>query len=146
MICNSLLANLPSPGGQETKNDFEFELHVWSGRWWYTHISLDISYVEKIIYRHSVCLVLQKTYISCLMSETFWKNKSHGINTWKEDPRRSANLEDSSATTSRSTFCFFVVRQNCCSPEQWKNLGWLGYIGDYATQLYRDYNKINKPL
>ncbi len=24
--------------------------------------------------------------------------------------------------------------------EQWKNLGWLGYIGDYTTQLYRDYN------
>ena len=22
-----------------------------------------------------------------------------------------------------------------------KNLGWLGYIGDYTTQLYRDYNK-----
>ena len=25
--------------------------------------------------------------------------------------------------------------------EQWKNLGWLGYIGDYTTQLYMDYNK-----
>ena len=22
-----------------------------------------------------------------------------------------------------------------------KNPGWLGYIGDYTTQLYRDYNK-----
>ena len=22
-----------------------------------------------------------------------------------------------------------------------KNLGWLGYIGDYTTQLYGDYNK-----
>ena len=22
-----------------------------------------------------------------------------------------------------------------------KNLGWLGYIGDYTTQLYTDYNK-----
>ena len=22
-----------------------------------------------------------------------------------------------------------------------KNLGWLGYIRDYTTQLYRDYNK-----
>ena len=22
-----------------------------------------------------------------------------------------------------------------------KNLGWLGYIGDYTIQLYRDYNK-----
>jgi len=22
-----------------------------------------------------------------------------------------------------------------------KSLGWLGYIGDYTTQLYRDYNK-----
>ena len=22
-----------------------------------------------------------------------------------------------------------------------KNPGWLGYIGDYITQLYRDYNK-----
>ena len=22
-----------------------------------------------------------------------------------------------------------------------ENLGWLGYIGDYTTQLYRDYNK-----
>ena len=22
-----------------------------------------------------------------------------------------------------------------------KNLGWLGYIGDYTTQLYRDYNE-----
>ena len=22
-----------------------------------------------------------------------------------------------------------------------KNIGWLGYIGDYTTQLYRDYNK-----
>ena len=22
-----------------------------------------------------------------------------------------------------------------------KNLGWLGYTGDYTTQLYRDYNK-----
>ena len=22
-----------------------------------------------------------------------------------------------------------------------KNLGWLGYIGDYTAQLYRDYNK-----
>ena len=22
-----------------------------------------------------------------------------------------------------------------------KNLGWLGYVGDYTTQLYRDYNK-----
>ena len=22
-----------------------------------------------------------------------------------------------------------------------KNTGWLGYIGDYTTQLYRDYNK-----
>ena len=21
------------------------------------------------------------------------------------------------------------------------NLGWLGYIGDYTTQLYRDYNE-----
>ena len=27
------------------------------------------------------------------------------------------------------------------SSEQWKNPGWLGYIGDYTTQLYRDYNK-----
>ena len=25
--------------------------------------------------------------------------------------------------------------------EQWKNLGWLGYIGDSTTQLYRDHNK-----
>ena len=25
--------------------------------------------------------------------------------------------------------------------EQWKKPGWLGYIGDYTTQLYRDYNK-----
>ena len=25
--------------------------------------------------------------------------------------------------------------------EQWKNPGWLGYIGDYTTQLSRDYNK-----
>ena len=24
---------------------------------------------------------------------------------------------------------------------QEKNPGWLGYIGDYTTQLYRDYNK-----
>ena len=23
-----------------------------------------------------------------------------------------------------------------------KNPGWLGYIGDYTTQLYRDYNKL----
>ncbi len=23
-----------------------------------------------------------------------------------------------------------------------KNLGWLGYIGDYTTQLFRDYNKL----
>ena len=23
-----------------------------------------------------------------------------------------------------------------------KNPGWLGYIGDYTTQLYRDYNKV----
>ena len=22
-----------------------------------------------------------------------------------------------------------------------KNTGWLGYIGDYTTQLYRDYNE-----
>ena len=22
--------------------------------------------------------------------------------------------------------------------------GWLGYIGDYTTQVYRDYNKINQ--
>ena len=22
-----------------------------------------------------------------------------------------------------------------------KNLGWLGYIGDYTTQLYRDHNE-----
>ena len=22
-----------------------------------------------------------------------------------------------------------------------KNPGWLGYVGDYTTQLYRDYNK-----
>ena len=22
-----------------------------------------------------------------------------------------------------------------------KNPGWLGYIGDYTTQIYRDYNK-----
>ena len=33
-----------------------------------------------------------------------------------------------------------------------KNPGWLGYIGDYTTQLYRDYNKpfiktpINQPV
>ena len=27
------------------------------------------------------------------------------------------------------------------SPEQWKNPGWLGHIGDYTTQLYWDYNK-----
>ena len=33
-----------------------------------------------------------------------------------------------------------------------KNLGWLGCIGDYTTQLYRDYNitiiriPINKPV
>ena len=26
--------------------------------------------------------------------------------------------------------------------EQWKKgPGWLGYIGDYTTQLYRNYNK-----
>ena len=25
--------------------------------------------------------------------------------------------------------------------EQWKNAGWFGYIGDYTTQLFRDYNK-----
>ena len=25
--------------------------------------------------------------------------------------------------------------------EPWKNPGWLGYIGDYTTQAYRDYNK-----
>ena len=25
--------------------------------------------------------------------------------------------------------------------EQWKNPGCLGYIGDYTTQLYRDYSK-----
>ena len=22
-----------------------------------------------------------------------------------------------------------------------KNAGWLGYVGDYTTQVYRDYNK-----
>ena len=27
-----------------------------------------------------------------------------------------------------------------------KKTGWLGYIGDYTTQIFRDYNKINKPL
>ena len=36
----------------------------------------------------------------------------------------------------------------CCIRDQThlsndKNLGWLGYIGDYTTQLYRDYNIIN---
>ena len=28
------------------------------------------------------------------------------------------------------------------SNEQWKKTGWLGYIGDYTTQLYRDYIKL----
>ena len=27
------------------------------------------------------------------------------------------------------------------SHEQWKNIGWLFDIGDYTTQLYRDFNK-----
>ena len=27
------------------------------------------------------------------------------------------------------------------SSEQWKNPGWLGYIGGNITQVYRDYNK-----
>ena len=27
-----------------------------------------------------------------------------------------------------------------------KKSGWLFYMEDYTTQLYRDYNKINKPL
>ena len=29
----------------------------------------------------------------------------------------------------------------CCQMSNEKNPGWLGYIGDYTTQLYRDYNK-----
>ena len=32
-------------------------------------------------------------------------------------------------------WCFFMVIQQYLSNE--KNLGWLGYIGDYTTQLYR---------
>ena len=40
-----------------------------------------------------------------------------------------------------------VYRQNGCTKavyfhiSQEKNPGWLGYIGDYTTQLYGDYNK-----
>ena len=33
----------------------------------------------------------------------------------------------------------FLPRGNHLSHE--KNPGWLGYIGDYTTQLYRDFNK-----
>ena len=36
---------------------------------------------------------------------------------------------------------FFRVPGTYKTIEQWKNPGWLGYIGDYTTQLYRDYNK-----
>ena len=35
-------------------------------------------------------------------------------------------------------FCSFLPVQHQMSE---KNPGWLGYIGDYTTQLYRDYNK-----
>ncbi len=30
---------------------------------------------------------------------------------------------------------------NCWDMSNEKYLGWLDYIGDYTTQLYRDYNK-----
>ena len=36
---------------------------------------------------------------------------------------------------------FHLFRWNFTQVSNEKNLGWLGYIGDYTTQLYRDYNK-----
>ena len=35
----------------------------------------------------------------------------------------------------------FMVKQQCFPMGKEKNPGWLGYLGDYTTQLYRDYNK-----
>ena len=49
---------------------------------------------------------------------------------------------------NRIFFCLEkAVRRRRCFMVAWyhvsneKNLGWFGYIGDYTTQLYRDYNK-----
>ena len=37
--------------------------------------------------------------------------------------------------------CFGGNLKSTPTVEQWKKTGWLGYIGDYTTQLYGDYNK-----
>ena len=49
------------------------------------------------------------------------------------------------------SWCFFAIKgcewlENLVAFLRWamKKNGWLGYIGDYTTQVYRDYN--NKPL
>ena len=45
------------------------------------------------------------------------------------------NPETSGVLTKRSSL------HNINELSNEKNLGWLGYIWDYTTQLYRDYNK-----
>ena len=58
---------------------------------------------------------------------------------------RKSMLSEKKMMSSGTVGCWSLVVGVC--PGWWNNLsnernpGWLGYIGDYTTQLYRDYNK-----
>ena len=58
-------------------------------------------------------------------------------------PVSQCNRQTSKISTFRSLEGFHLLKRNLHFPfEQWSfTPGWLGYAGDYTTQLYRDYNR-----
>ncbi len=99
-------------------------------RGWFNH-QLDFLWFPKVLRHSPICLGNCFFHPRRITSLNFKKLE---ILSTHQKHRKMLNVADHQSKTDKPT-----GKKKTC--EQWKKTDWLGYIGDYTTQLYRDYSK-----